>query len=857
MEIGFSIARRCLVLAAVILIAQVLSAQYMPTSKIVGTVGDTSGAVVPMATVNLTSGRTRVATTKTDGFGRFRFDVLQGGDYDITVECSGFQKTVVHTRASPSQEAALSVVVEVAAKNEQVSVTADSSVPQVSTESADNQNTNTITAGTLDRVPVFDQDYIATISRFLDESTIGTNGVTFIVNGVEANGPGVSAAAIQEVKINQNPYSALYGRPGRARIEITTKNGSEQFHGSLNFQFRDAMFDARNPFAAVKPSDQRRYYEALLTGPLGKGKNTTFLLSLERDEEDQEAIVVADMPNGAVNENVPQPTRHSFFSGRLFHNFTPNDQFWIGYSYELTTNKNSGVGGTVLPEAGTHNRFFEHEINVGHTHVFSPSLINQLHFLVGHYDRPTFSNSTAPKIVVSDTFVTGGAQADQRRTEYHFDGTDVVSYAAGKHSVKFGVDVPDISRRGLDDFTNSAGTYLFGSMSSYLAGTASTYTLQRGNGHLVFLEKVVAGFIEDSVRWKPNLTLSVGLRHYWQNYFHDVAHDFAPRVGFAYAPTANSKSIIRGGAGLFYDRTGPIPISDLLRFNGTQLQRFIVSNPTYPVSPTMLDATPTSIVELDPGARMPYTVQYSLGFERQISPAATLSATYVGSRGIDMWRSRDVNAPPPPSYLNRPDPRYGQIRQMESGGYQKSNALEVTFRRRASKYFSGQAQYTLSKTCNNTGSISYFPESSYFPAADWARSDNDRRHKFDLLGSSDIRNLFTFGFGISVYSGKPVNELTGSDDNHDGNANDRPIGTPRNTIHGPGYTSVDLSLRHEFLLTKNKKEGPSIIAALDGFNVLNHTNNITYAGTITSPFFGRAVAAEPARRLQLNLQVKF
>src|SRR5262249_29665225 len=158
---------------------------------------------------------------------------------------------------------------------------------------SENQSVNTVDRSALDRLPVFDQDYITTLSRFLDENATGTNGVTLVVNGVEANGPGVTPSAIQEVRINQNPYSALFSRPGRARLEIITKPGTPEFHGSLNFMFRDSVFDARDAFATVKPDEQRRYYEGSLTGPLGHGKGTTFLLSLDRDEEDQQGIVVA------------------------------------------------------------------------------------------------------------------------------------------------------------------------------------------------------------------------------------------------------------------------------------------------------------------------------------------------------------------------------------------------------------------------------------------------------------------------------------------------------------------------------------------------------------------------------------
>src|SRR5205085_1586420 len=151
-----------------------------------------------------------------------------------------------------------------------------------------NQSGNTVDSNALDRLPVFDHDYITAMSRFLDPDSTGTSGTSLIVNGVEANGPGVTASAIQSVKINQNPYTALYSRPGRARIEITTKGGTPQVHGSATFLYRDSEFDAANAFARTKPAEQRSYLEGSVTGPLARSKKTTFLASLDADKDDQQ-----------------------------------------------------------------------------------------------------------------------------------------------------------------------------------------------------------------------------------------------------------------------------------------------------------------------------------------------------------------------------------------------------------------------------------------------------------------------------------------------------------------------------------------------------------------------------------------
>ena len=841
-----------------VLVLSVATARAQNLAALTGSVQDTTGAVIVGAHVTLTTqDGTTVEEGSTDASGNFHFQGIATGNYTIHVTQAGFREEKQQIKVSSGTRPQLRIVMPVASVDQEVTVAAPDSPAQVSTEISQNQDSNTVDRDALDRLPVFDQDYITTMSRFLDSDATGTNGVTLVVNGVEANGPGVTASAIQSVKINQNPYAALFSRPGRARVEITTKGGTPQFHGAANFLYRDSLFDAQNTFALTKPSEQRTYYEGSLTGPLSHSKKTTFLLALDKDSDNQEAIVVAAGPNGAINANVPNPTHHYFLSGRVFHDYGQGNQFWVGYSYEHRAVQNQGAGGTVLPQAATNTLFFEHEVNVGHVYVFSPKLLNQLHFLAGHYDNQTHSLNEDPQLIVSGAFTGGGAQADFRRTEYHFDGTDIVTYSTRRQEIKFGIDVPDISRRGFDDFTNQVGTYYFASLAEYQTSHPFSYLVQSGQGHITFLEKTVAGILEDNIRLKPNLSIAVGARYYWQNYFHDIAHNVAPRFSFAYAPSAKGKTVIRGGAGFFFDRTGPSPISDLLHFNGVRLKRFILENPSYPITEPELAGVPTSVAVLDPRQRIPYAIQYGVGIEQQLNAKSSVSVNYLGSRGIDLFRSLDVNAPAPPDYMARPNPNLGQERQLQSEGYQKSNALQLGFRGRPVSYFTGQAQYTLGTTYNNTSGITYFPANSYFPTSEWGRSDNDQRNKFDLLGTFEAGNWFNFGTALSLYSSKPVNITTGNDDNHDGLPLDRPAGVPRNSLHGPTYINLDLNLAHDILLTKAGKEGPMATISINSFNVLNHENDVTYVGVVSSPFFGHAVAAQPPRRLQLDLEFKF
>lgn len=810
-------------------------------------------------------------STITDRSGAFFFDDVPHGKYRVRIHAAGFKDAIGEITLSAKPLAPLRIALVISAVSEVVSVMADDEIPQTSSDASENLNANNISRDALDRVPVFDQDYITLLSRFLSDDAVATSGVSLVVNGIEANGPGVSASAVQEVKINQNPYSSRFSRPGRARLEITTKAGTPVYHGTMNFLMRNSVFDASNAFAAIKPSESRYMEEGSFTGPLGNDKKNSFLVSLEQDNDNLESVVHAfGSNNSIIDENVPTPERHFFGSFRVFHDFENGDQFWIGFSYENQLSKNQGVGGTVLPEAGYTSQVTESEINVSYRHIYSPQWVNQLRFLVGHNDQPTTSNVAAPQIVVEGYFTGGGAQADARRTEAHVDGTDFLTYLSGRHMLVFGVDVPDISRRGADDFTNQQGTYTFADINAYNALQPNGFRIQTGNGHLVFWERVVSGFLEDNVRVKPNLSVTLGVRYYYQNYFNNDVNNFAPRFAFAYAPTAKSKTIFRGGAGVFYDRSGPRPIADLLHFNGVNLLRQILPLQTgaavpYPVTPADLAGAPTSLVELDPHLRIPCIVQYSFGIERQITSKSTLSATYIGTRGIDLFVSRDINAPLAPDYLARPNPAFGQIRQMESEGYQKGNSLELTFRGRPTKYFAGQAQYTLGKMYNNTSGITYFPGNSNFSNLDWARSDNDRRNKFDLLGTFEPSDLFSLGVALQAYSGKPVNVITGLDSNGDGVFNDRPDGglAARNSLHGPGLLNLDVNVAHDFHFQKEKKNGPVLTTSLNVFNVINHPNYVSYIGVIGpdggpfNPNFGLPASAYPGRRFQLNFEFKF
>jgi hypothetical protein len=199
------------------------------------------------------------------------------------------------------------------------------------------------------------------------------------------------------------------------------------------------------------------------------------------------------------------------------------------------------------------------------------------------------------------------------------------------------------------------------------------------------------------------------------------------------------------------------------------------------------------------------------------------------------------------------------LREIESAGRRATDSLEVTLRGNVSRFFNGMAQYRLAFAHDNTSGINYLPPNAYDLSGEWGRSDFDRRQRFELLGTINPGKLFNLGVSVSVYSGQPYTLTTGIDQFHTGTANGRPAGLSRNTLQGPSYADLDLRWSRDFIVRKSKKKDGDLKAtlALDGFNVLNEVNYSSFIGNLSSPFFGQAIAAQPPRRLQLSLRLKF
>jgi hypothetical protein len=349
------------------------------------------------------------------------------------------------------------------------------------------------------------------------------------------------------------------------------------------------------------------------------------------------------------------------------------------------------------------------------------------------------------------------------------------------------------------------------------------------------LEKQLGTYIKDDWQARAGLSLSFGLRYDWQNYFHDN-NNVAPRVSVAYAPGNRKTNVLRAGIGVFNDRSGPVVIADVLHSLPGGLTRFVITDPAFPdpfASAAAAAATPPSIVRLASDIQIPQTVQYSVGLDHQLQKTLTLSLTYTGARGYHLFRSRDVNAPPPPLYLTRPDPSYGAIREVESNGRQETDSLQLTMRGKVTKWFNGQMQYTLSRGDNDTNGIGAFPANDYDLSGEYARADFVRRHRFNLLGRTTALKLFDLGVGFSANTGGPYNETLGLDLYNNGRGRARPDGVPRNSLTTTGFASLDIRASRDIKLGAGK-DAREVTLGFDAFNVLNHVNYGSFVGTLCS-----------------------
>ena len=822
-----------------------------PGFNFTGLVLDPSGAVVvncPITLQDLSSGVTG-ETSSTAG-GVFSI-VAPARTAKLTVTCQGFapqSKTVTST------EARHPIVFHLKVADVVVTLDIGNDAASVELDQSATQEAETLSSQEIAVLPVLDQDYVTFMSRFLDASATGTQGATLVVNGVEGGNFYQAPSAIKQLQVNQDQYSPAYATAGRGRLSLITSSGTKALHGSVSFALREHGLDATPDFSPVKPPEDREDYQATLTGPVHHLPQWQFAVSGQLKKDEQYAVINAITPDGPDVAPFPTPYYRDKVGGSLFFDNGSGRQFTAALGRTDEVHHNSSVGGLALPSIAEFSEYTGHFLDLQYSTLLSKNTLNQVRVALGQEALTILDTTGGPQQNVAGAFISGSEQATHTYRQYLLSGNEMVATSHHNDVLRVGLDIPELSVHTDNDQTDRDGIFQYASLQTYQAAQPDLFTVTEGNGLVRFTSLSAALFIEDTHHFGPHLSLMSGARYYFQNVYHNRPTHIAPRAEAAFTFGKNSHTVLRVGAGMFYDRLLTTNLAYLLQFNGVRLSRYIAENP--PPVVTGRPNVPPSFVTVSPAATLPYLVQWSAALEQQLARHLSISAQANMNAGVHQLRMRDTNAPVGPAFAETPNPALGQILSSESEGHAHSDALDVFLKVDAVHGFTQQLRYRLSHSFNDTDGFAYVPANSYAPEADASVASYDQRHNLSLLSAWPLPWKFNFGTVLSAGSGLPFDELAGFDLNHDGTPNDRPAGVARNSLRGAAQVTLDSRLGRDFLLG-GKKDAPKLALSFSAFNVTNHPNFITYEGVVTSPAFGRPITAAAPRQMQLNAVLSF
>lgn len=838
-----------------------------------GRITDSSGAVIPSAVLTATPAAGAPVAATTDPSGNYSLAGLAPGDYTVRVAFPGFKLYQSKVTVAAGRVQALDISLEVSMEKQEVTVKGEPGAA-VSTEPDNNAGALVLRGEDLDSLPD-DPDDLAADLQALAGPSAGPNGGQIFIDGF-SGGRLPPKESIREIRINQNPFSAEYDKLGFGRIEIFTKPGSDKFRGQAFMNFSDALFNSRNPFAPNKPDFQSRMFGGNLSGPLGR--KASFFVDLEKRDIDDNAVVNATLIDpstlgiASFREAVVTPNRRTTVSPRLDYQLTPKITLTGRYTWSHIGQDNAGIGEFSLLSRAYETRDTQHAAQFTETGVLGPRAVNETRFQYVRARISDLGDNSQPAINVLESFQGGGAQIGRAwNSQNHYELQNYTSYTAGKHMLRFGARLRTDT---LANFSpqNFGGTFIFGggfapalqgtemvldaqgqpvmqtisSLERYrrtlyllqaglsaaqvraLGGGATQFSISGGNPLADISQTDLGAFLQDDWRVRSNLTLSMGLRYETQTNIHDW-RDFGPRLGVAWSPGTKSRTVFRGGFGMFYDRFAENLTLQALRYNGLNQQQYIVINPEFFPTPPPLAALaasrqPLTVWQVSGKLRAPYIMQTAVGVERQLPWNTTIATTYTNSRGLHLLRARNVNAPLPQSGI-RPDPAAGNIDLYESSGVLHQNQWITNVNSRVNPNVSLFAFYVLNYARSNTDSAGSFPADQYNLAGEYGRSSLDVRHRF-VLGGSVMGPLgVRFSPFIIARSGSPFNITTGRDNNGDTVFTDRPalamdlskpgvvitrfgafdpnpgpgaVMIPRNYGEGPGWFTVNLRLSRTF-----------------------------------------------------------
>jgi outer membrane receptor protein involved in Fe transport len=976
-----------IVLAILILLTPIGLFAQSSNGSVSGTVTDDSGAALPGVTVTATNIGTNIARTDvSNSTGNYHIGLLPPGTYHLSAELSGFQtfkvdKVVVNV----GTDAGLNVKMKVGVA-ETVTVTA--SAPVI--ETSRSQVSSVVNEKAIQNLPVNGRNFIDFVLttpgvvrdvRAGDISFAGQRGTlnslvvdganndnTFFGQTVGRTGSGrapyqFSQDAVKEFQVNNNAYTAEYGRAGGAVINVVTKSGTNEWHGSVFDYYRDKKLNANNYInvlnARVKSPYHFDQYGASAGGPIVRDKHFVFanidaqrnstpnlivlgggrITAFPTDADSQRALTL--LQPSAVNYD--QQQNQNVFLVKTDHELMVNEHLSVRYNkqqFHGLNFENSGITNSI--EHSGNSNVFTDTISGVWDSVATGSFFNEVR---GQYlkDRePGEANSDRPEATIlqggNTVLVIGRNSFSPRETTIkRTQLADTATYVLSSHTFKGGFDY---SKDNILNYFpgNFFGVYRFNSLADFANNKPASYSQAfAGVGtsgpttHPNLKESAL--FLQDEWHVRPALTINAGIRWDKQDiaqpstlnpdaqlqaagYFTDTIpvdnNNIGPRVGFAWTPGNDNRTVLRGGYGIFYGRTPSIMIGTAHSNNGINVQTFTFTSNVPVQYPNVLPTAPTgagvtpSIFVFDPNFQNPRVQQSSLGIERQLGSDYSVGVTYQYVKGDDLPRSRDVNVSTPTTvdatistggaasftrYSGRPFTKFNRVIAFESSARSKYSGITLDLQKRFANNWQARVAWTHANAKDNKpDATAVVPFSSGDDAKyvsdplnidkDYTYSDTDVRDRIVLSGvwsldsyaqglSNGVVRAVASGWSlsgiVSYQTGQPYTPTVSFDLNNDGNsANDIAPGFRRNSLRLPSQFSVDPRITRDIHLFADAR----IQLIAEAFNVLNrhnvsNVNRAKYSYNATTKVltpvatFGVPSATSGQRIIQLAARVTF
>ena len=755
----------------------VLSAQT-GTADLTGKVVDQQGGVLPGVLVvarNQDSGVFRQSTSA--GNGTFQFTGLMPGVYHVEAELAGFNKYQrTDLRLEIGKTVAVDITLTVGGLSEQVAVSAEA--PLVDTTSK--EVGGFVATRELIDLPTSNRNftsYLAVLPGVVNGAVGGQPGgtVNYSFDG-GSNNDGtrggdqarIPIEAIQEFQLLVAQADAEYGSTGGV-VNAVSKQGTNQFHGSMLSLIRNSRLTQKSYFVRqgnlAKPDTKEDQYGGSIGGPIVRNK-LHFFGTYEQFFLRRTTIV--NIPNRAdLNGSL-------IFPGKIYNSFVRVDQqlnanqtWGVKWLSEYAPNLNTAQSMSAARTAEDHDQQFVGSWNT----VIGSRMVNTLR--VGLTREDYLDSSYAfkdagfrqEKLLPTLNFQSFTDQQNAKGDavgEHLYLLNDTFNWfvpnARGSHNVQAGLEVSytDVNNHVQD---NLNGTFSFSNNGPFNAGDPRTWPDQfsvRMPIESIFLDKNTYGavYLQDKWQMTPRLTVSAGVRYEVEiipvnergnpkfanaNDYPVDKNNLAPRTGFAYMLDQDGKSVIRGGWGVYFQRT-LFTTTSPYSLNGVYSDSFTATFPannrdagpsagrlpteamllTYPVVNRSLlnQLFPVGTLQRnvgtvrldDPNRHNPYTHQFSIGYERQLGGQMSVSVDYLRKQLRDMLVQVDLNPglrvnTTRTGTVNRPDPNFvSSVITSQNLGWQNYDSLLVAVEKRFSRGYSFRTAYTYGKSWGNIAS---------------------------------------------------------------------------------------------------------------------------------------------------------